>query len=292
MKAHHWFCVIALLAAPALVHAQEAKAPATAPDAPANTPTAPADPPAAPPAPTPPSVDAPAEKQKAKPKPKSEAAGDEEAEDDEDEEWGPDLPRPSPPSALDQDWEFAPRFRSGVSATASIFAPGPVYMFGLEGRSGFQANDLLAGYFSAGVMFGFSQVYLDSQDASFESSFGGLGYVNLMGEATFFDTLFVAVGPQLAFGAIVQESTYIEGYKETSDASVFAGLLPGARLRLGVGFGSESPRRRRQFTFGVDASVLVGQSFRVVSTDTDRTLVADGLAAGVLPTFFLGFDSK
>ena len=290
MKAYQSFCVIALLAAPALVHAQEAKAPATAPEAPPAA--APATAPEAPPAAAPPAVDdSPAAK--AKPKPKSAASSEAEDEDDEDdEEWGPDLPRSSPPSALDQDWEFAPRFRSGVSATASIFAPGPVYMFGLEGRSGFQANDLLAGYFSAGVMFGFSQVYLDSQDASFESSFGGLGYVNLMGEATFFDTLIVAVGPQLAFGAIVQESTYIEGYKQTSDASVFAGLLPGARLRLGVGFGSESPRRRRQFTFGVDASVLVGQSFRVVRTDTDTTLVADGLAAGVLPTFFLGFDSK
>lgn len=70
------------------------------------------------------------------------------------------------------------------------------------------------------------------------------------------------------------------------------GLLPGARARLGLGFGSESPGRRRQFTFGVDASLLVGQSVLLDRTSNGTTVTADGLAVGFLPTFFLGFDNK
>ena len=100
MKAHRWFCVIALLAAPALVHAQEAPAP-TPPAAPATAPVAPATPPDAA---TPPSGENGAPAEKAKPRPKAKAANEaeDEDEDDEDEEWGPDLPRSSPPSALDR----------------------------------------------------------------------------------------------------------------------------------------------------------------------------------------------
>ena len=266
-----WLCLTLFTTTPAFALADEAE-------------------PAEPPAPPPASVDAEDPPAKA---PKKKPVVTEE-EEEEEEDWGPDIGPPRQLTDMERDWEFAPRFRSGVSATVNIFVPGPVYLFGLEGRSGFQANDILAGYFSAGVAFGFSQNYLEEEEASFESSFGGLGYVNLMGEGTFFDTLFVALGPQLAFGAIVQTSTYLDfpPLSATSDASVFAGLMPGARMRLGIGFGTEAPRRRGQFTFGVDASLLIGESFRVQQTATETKLVPDGIAAGVMPTFFLGFDNK
>lgn len=207
---------------------------------------------------------------------------------------------PPPPerSSIEEDMDFEPRFRSGVGVSYGAFFPGPVHFFGLEGRAGFQINDLMGICSTAGVMFGFhNDVVSEGGNLSFERSFGGLGYASILFEVTFVDSIYVALGPELAGGAIIQEEAALSAdeVEAGGDVSVFYGFLPGARARVGFGFGDNWGVHRKQFTFGFDAHLLVGQRVVVQGSAGGAGLTlgaGTGPAVGILPAVFLGYDSK
>lgn len=208
-------------------------------------------------------------------------------------------PPPTERSSVEEDMDFEPRFRSGFSLGYGGFFPGPVHMFGLEGRAGFQINDLMGVYNASGLMFGFhNDVITEGGDLAFERTFAGLGYTSILFEVTFVDTIYLALGPELAGGAIVQQAAALsaDDVEAGGDVSVFYGFLPGVRGRFGLGFGDNSGEHRKQFTFGVDAHLLIGQRLVVegsaggssgLSLGTSR-----GPAAGILAMAFLGYDAK
>ena len=171
---------------------------------------------------------------------------------------------PEERSSVEEDMDFEPRLRSGFSASYGGFVPGPVHMFGLEGRAGFQISDLMCVYNATGAMVGFHSDYVTSdEDLSFERTFGGLLFTAFFFEVTFVDSISLAVGPQLAWGALVHEEAALGADDAQANArvSVFYGLLPGLRARLGLGFGSDEHARREQFTFGFDAHLFFGSPF-------------------------------
>lgn len=192
--------------------------------------------------------------------------------------------------------EDGPRFRGGVSGSIGAFVPGPIVMLGAEGRFGYQIDDMLAVYGGINAMAGLGfGVGSDEDGTSATISAGAAVGVHAMFEATFADVFFVAAGPQLLYGSFVSESLYTDGASAGTEASVFYGPMPGLKFRVGVGFGSDAPSRRKQFTIAFDGSVVFGEHIRVeerTNGSSGTVAVSDGIAVGFLPTLSLGFDAK
>ena len=194
--------------------------------------------------------------------------------------------------------ENAGRFRGGVSGNLGAFVPGPIVLLGAEGRFGYQINDMLAAYGGIGAMAGIGfGVGVSDTGGSGTVSLGAALAFNAMFEATFANVFFVAAGPQILWGSFVSESIYADTQAATGvTASVFSGILPGLKARIGVGFGKEQPSRRKQFTLAFDASLMFGERYLVVDNVTPtgeaNVLVKDGIAVGFIPALSLGFDAK
>lgn len=219
--------------------------------------------------------------------------GDDDAETEEEEEA-----ELEPLSPIEEDMQFSPRFRSGWSVSYGAFIPGPVHLFGMEGRAGFQINDLMCVYSGGGALFGFHEDYVSSdKELSFERTFGGFVYGHLMFEVTFLDTIFLALGPEIAWGALIHEQAYADTTQEDAGGHVsgFYGFLAGLKTRIGLGFGTNDIQRRKQFTFGFDGHLLFGSRYEVeASGGTTGVRYGErvGVAVGFMPSFSLGYDAK
>ena len=126
------------------------------------------------------------------------------------------------------------RFRGGVGAAVGLSAPGSLMGFGLQGRFGAQFDDRYA-LFAEPELFWGASFFGETSGSMF------CGAVTPEFEVTLADRFSIGVGPTLLFGA----------YAPTSGDPGFL-PMPGAKLRLGVGFGSKTPDRRHQFTFAVE----------------------------------------
>ncbi|NUP08038.1 MAG: hypothetical protein HOW73_18485 [Polyangiaceae bacterium] len=188
------------------------------------------------------------------------------------------------------------RFRGGVSGLVGVFVPGPVVQLGVEGRLGYQINDLMAVYGDLGTHAGFGiNVGASEEGASTSVSFGGGIYWSALFEVTLEDVFFVGVGPTLLYGSFVSVDQYASVDSATQSVSAFSGLLPGLKLRLGVGFGKETPGRRKQFTLAAQCSMLFGQSYEVRQSASGSSVdqsASAGVAVGFLPMLALGYDAK
>lgn len=146
------------------------------------------------------------------------------------------------------------RFRAGVGILGGVTFGGPGGAAGLQGRFGAQFSDLLG-------------LYLEPEVLGGGGAGGVLGLVAItpVFEVTIADRFFVGAGPCLQFGAYAADTGNVE-----------AGFIPGAKLKLGLGFGSATPVRRQQFTVAVEA----------------RWLVSQETGSGVLLGIALGYDAK
>ncbi len=191
--------------------------------------------------------------------------------------------------------EDGPRFRGGVSGSLGAFVPGPIVMLGAEGRFGYQIDDMMAVYGGINAMAGLGfGVGVEEDQTSASISAGAAVGVHAMFEGTFGDVFFLAAGPQILYGSFVSESFYTDGAAAGTEASVFYGPMPGLKFRIGVGFGSDAPRRRKQFTLAFDGSLIFGERLLVeesATTTSGTVTVSDGIAVGFLPTLSLGFDA-
>ena len=178
------------------------------------------------------------------------------------------------------------RFRGGVGGLLGAFFPGGVWQFGPEGRLGYQIDDLMAVYASFGAHAGFRIKQDDNGDSSFNA--GAAVFVSPMFEVTLADIFFAGIGPQIMWGTFASLDTAVSGESVGADVGVFAGLLPGFKVKTGVGFGSDAPDRRKQFTLALDLSVVFGDRYEVTSTGS----VERGVAVGVLPMLAIGYDAK
>src|SRR5688572_8909716 len=149
------------------------------------------------------------------------------------------------------------RFRGGVSGIIGVFLPGPVIQLGVEGRLGYQINDLMAVYGDIGSHAGFGVNVGASEDGGGASITAGAGiYGSAMFEVTLADVFSAALGPTLMYGSFVTVGQYVSVDAAEQSVAVFAGVLPGIKMRVGVGFGSERPGRRKQFTLAAQCSIL------------------------------------
>jgi hypothetical protein len=142
-----------------------------------------------------------------------------------------------------------------VGGTMPLGAP---LGFGLQGRLGWQFSDRLAVYGEPEIFFGFPVG---------RSAHGGplAGGFSPEVELTFDDTFFVAAGPTLLVGAS----------SPTADERG-RGVIPGAKLRVGAGFGSTRATRRHQLTLAIEPRLLFSP---------------ESGAAGLF-TLALGYDAK
>lgn len=127
------------------------------------------------------------------------------------------------------------RFRGGIGGFFAVGVPGRGFFAGgIQGRLGVQLNDVIALYVEPELLGGG----------------GGGGVLGLVGaspliELTVKDRYYFGAGPCVMYGAYAAD---------TGDTE--AGLVPGAKLKMGVGFGSKSSSTRKQFTIGLDARAL------------------------------------
>ncbi len=221
-----------------------------------------------------------------KPKKKKKKGGDEDGEDEEGDEG------PSKKAAGEDEG----RFRGGVSGAFGPFFPGPIYMFGADGRLGYQINDLRGVYGGFGAMAGFGiGVGTSDNGGSASISAGAALALNAMFEVTLADIFFVGLGPQLMYGSFATASVFTAGTSAGTAASVFSGPLGGIKARIGVGFGANRPGRRKQFTLAIDGNLIFGE--RLVATEDvsgsgAAVTVSDGVGVGFLPMLSLGYDAK
>lgn len=192
------------------------------------------------------------------------------------------------------------RFRGGVSGMIGAFLPPPIFQFGAAGRLGYQINDLFAVYGGFGSQVGFGiNVGVSDDSASSSFTFGGGVFGEAIFEATLADVFFVATGPVLFYGAFVSvdQAVSANGSSASAEQSVssFSGVMPGLKLRTGVGFGKNRPDRRKQFTLAVECTMLFGEKLSVgesAGTGGASAYVKDGVAVGFLPMLSLGYDAK
>lgn len=210
----------------------------------------------------------------------------------------PAKPKEPPPKLAEkappEDDDGAGRFRGGVSGTIGAFIPGPVIQFGAEGRLGYQINDLYAVYGDFGAHAGLGAgVDYSSSGATTSIAFGAAVFVSALFEVTLADIWFIGAGPSLMYGVFGTADTSIGTTSLEEEASVFAGGLPGIKVRTGVGFGSDRPNRRKQFTLAVQANIVFGQRYRYSgSTGLLDESESVGIGVGVLPMLALGYDAK
>ena len=178
------------------------------------------------------------------------------------------------------------RFRGGVGGLLGAFFPGGVWQFGPEGRLGYQIDDLMAVYASFGAHAGFRVARDENGDSSFNA--GAAVFVSPMFEVTLADVFFAGIGPQFLYGTFASLDTAVSGESVGADVGVFVGLMPGFKVKTGVGFGSDDPDRRKQFTLALDLSVVFGDRYEVTSSGN----VEAGVAVGVLPMLAIGYDAK
>ncbi len=271
---------VALFSVPSLAFAQDAEPP-TEPDAEEPAPTAPA---------AKAEVSAGGEVvAKAKKKKKKTSDDEEDVEGEEGEEG----------AAKESEGMGPGRFRGGVSGNIGAFVPGPIVMLGVEGRLGYQINDLMAVYGGFGGMAGLGfGVSVNDDGASSSISAGAALFANAVFEVTLADVFFVGAGPALLWGSFVTAEQAISTSGNTASASestsVFAGVMPGIKLRTGVGFGKNRPDRRKQFTLAFDGTLVFGQRYAasVSAGESVEAAASTGVAVGFLPMLSLGFDAK
>lgn len=204
-----------------------------------------------------------------------------------------DKPKPGPiadkPQAEDDDG--GARFRGGVSGTIGAFIPGPIVQFGVEGRLGAQINDLYAVYADFGAQAGLGSGIGDG-GTSASIGFGAAIFASALFEVTLADVWFIGAGPSLMYGAFGTFDLSTENSAVGEELSLFLGGLPGLKVRTGVGFGSDRPNRRKQFTLALQANIVFGQRYRsdglVGFTDNESI----GIGVGVIPMLALGYDAK
>jgi hypothetical protein len=127
------------------------------------------------------------------------------------------------------------RFRGGIGGFFAVGVPGRGFFAGgIQGRLGVQFNDLIALYAEPELLGGG----------------GGGGVLGLVGvsplvELTVKDRYYLGAGPCVMYGVYAANTGNVE-----------PGIVPGAKLKLGVGFGGRSSSTREQFTIGADARVL------------------------------------
>ncbi|CAN5589715.1 hypothetical protein BH09MYX1_BH09MYX1_57180 [soil metagenome] len=155
-------------------------------------------------------------------------------------------PPPPPASVL--------RFRGGIGALGGVTFGGPGAAFAIQGRVGVQFNGVFA-------------LFLEPELLAGGGSGGVLGLVSLspIFELTLADHFFVGIGPCVQFGAYAANTGNIE-----------PAITGGAKLRLGLGFGSSTPLRRQHFTIALET----------------RLLVSPETGTGMLLGIAMGYDAK
>jgi hypothetical protein len=231
---------------------------------------------------------------------KKKARDDEEAGDGGEKGEGKPVEEPEDAGEWDPNDTSHGRFRGGVSGNIGAFLPPPIFQIGAAGRLGYQINDLFAVYGGFGAQAGFGiGVGVSDDSASASVSFGGGVFGEAIFEVTLADVFFIGTGPALFYGAFVSAEQAVGSSGNTASAeqsvSSFSGVMPGLKIRTGVGFGKNRPDRRKQFTLAADLMILFGEKLSAgqsAGTGGASAYVSDGVAVGFLPMLSLGFDAK
>ncbi len=198
----------------------------------------------------------------------------------------------APPPAA----ESQMRFRIGISGGGGVFIPGTIVTFQTPSfRIGMQINELLGVYADTGLTWGFG-FGASSTSTSASVSVAAVGYwhAGLAGELTFGDMFFVAAGPMIAGGGWTSLGEYVDASGNAQIGAVAAGgYMPGAIVRLGVGFGApKATGRRNQFTIAIDTKIMF-TTVTSASVGTGGTAVKTGDSiVGIAPLLMLGWDFK
>jgi len=162
---------------------------------------------------------------------------------------------PPPPPAAATPGEFATRFRWGIWGVG-----GPYFFSGTSGgvggvtaRFGAQLTDMFAVYGQpVALIGGGASVGTSSNGISESASALVVGGVGAMGEATFGDIFFVALGPEFLDGTAGSASQTVGPNGATQSAAAATGAFFSVAARAGLALGSVGPERRKAFTFGLD----------------------------------------
>lgn len=176
------------------------------------------------------------------------------------------------------------RWRYGGGTGLGAFFPGPGVNFGIgEVRGGGQFNNLLGVYAAAGLQLGFGLI---PTQTGVVFSGNSMAYVGAVAELTLADIFFVAFGPLLCNGAW--------GLIDSNGNSLLvAGWMPGATLRVGVGFGnSRGFGVRSQWTLSLAASLYFATERANRIDRVPLTGTFDALYMGFTPMLMFGRDWK
>ncbi|HVH43006.1 MAG TPA: hypothetical protein VM925_11705 [Labilithrix sp.] len=138
---------------------------------------------------------------------------------------------------------------------------------GIDARFGAQINNMFGVYGQPVLLVG-AGANASAQGAS--ASGIALYGVGALGEVNLADLVYIALGPEILFGGMGSSSVTTTG----AAASASTGPYFSATARAGLAFGSMTPRRRKAFTIGLDA--------RMVMNAGDPVLV---------PCLALGYDA-
>jgi hypothetical protein len=171
-------------------------------------------------------------------------------------------------TAIEEDEEFRGRFRWGITPMG-----GPIVgslsggAGGLDARFGMQVSNLFGLYAQPVAAFGITSISQPGNAVEpAVSTTSGLTYygVGALADFTFFDTLFLAAGPEVL-------SLSISGTTTTVGNQLYS--LPGVSQtdfaiagRVGIVIGKKRPTRRKGFTLAIDAHTIFPQGGSVFST--------------------------
>ncbi len=206
----------------------------------------------------------------------------------------------APESAAPVDAAAGPHLRAGLDLASGYFIPASIVDFELAGRLGVKFTPLVAAYVDLGYTLGASLgVSASSSGASEQASTVGFWHAALMGEVTAGDRFFAAAGPLLAGGGWTAVSQSASSGGAVSQNATVAGsnFMPGAQVRLGLGFGRPGRNgARSQFTLALDSKLLLASV-----TSASQSVGAGGVmqgahvgdtAIGFTPMLVLGWDMK
>lgn len=183
-------------------------------------------------------------------------------------------PAPAPSAApttepqTSTEGEEEARFRWGISGFGGPLAGGlGGGAGGIDVRVGAQLSNKFGIYGQPVVLFGAGA---DASTNGASASAVALAGTGVLADLTLADLFYVAVGPEVLFGAMGSASSSAT----TNTASGSSGAHFSVTARAGFAFGSMQPERRKAFTVGLD--------FRTIFNPGDPVLV---------PCLALGYDA-
>ncbi len=169
------------------------------------------------------------------------------------------------------------RLRFGASAGIGASLNPTAVVFAGEGRIGWQLTQMLGAYVAVSDLGGIG-IGVTANSSGGSASITGIGYYRfaLVGEATFFDRLFVAAGPALVDGAWASVTAGGSSTSASAGATTVQGVFPALNARLGVGFGhANDSGRRTGFNLMLDAAAIFSNG-----------------GVTLVPMLMFGFESK